>query len=151
MAWFANYVPPGPNHTQVLSGVASDSTASTTKPVIVPVAVDPASGAVLTGWRERLDQINDAVTAYAFGYNPTYISTATTTVVKTGSGVIGSVTVTGGAAGTIVIYDNTAASGTIIASFDSTAALATYLRDKTFTTGLTIVTSAATKITVAWR
>lgn len=102
------------------------------------------------GIGEYLNEL-DIVTNKPFGNNPTYISTATTTVVKTGSGVIGSVTVTGGAAGTIVIYDNTAASGTIIASFDSTAALATYLRDKTFTTGLTIVTSAATKITVAWR
>lgn len=78
----------------------------------------------------------------------TYISTATTTVVKTGTWVLHTIVVQGGTAGTIIGYDNTAASGTILFSFDSTNALNTYTFDQEFVNGLTIVTSAATKLTV---
>lgn len=84
-------------------------------------------------------------------FNDTYISTATTTVVKTGAGLLHTIIVNGGTTGTIIIYDNTAASGTIIASFDSTAALNTYTFNCSFATGLTVVTSAATKVSVNWR
>lgn len=80
--------------------------------------------------------------------NSTYISTATTTVVKSGSGLLHCITVMGGTAGTIIVYDNTAASGTILASFDSTNALATYLFDVIFSIGCTVITSAATKLGV---
>lgn len=84
-------------------------------------------------------------------FTPTYISTATTTTIKTGSGFLHTIVVNGGTAGTIIVYDNTAASGTIIASFDSTNALTTYTFDCTFSVGLTIITSAATKLTVTSR
>lgn len=80
-----------------------------------------------------------------------HISTATTTTVKTGSGLLHSIVVQGGTAGTIIVYDNTAGSGTIIASFDSTNAIASYVFDCTFATGLTVVTDAATKLTVNYR
>lgn len=79
----------------------------------------------------------------------TYISTGTTTVVVTGEGTLHTVTVQGGSAGTIIIYDNTAASGKIIASFDSTNAIATYTFDVAFRIGCTVITGAATKLTVA--
>jgi len=96
------------------------------------------------------DLVNDVQkTEIRDSYN--YIATATTTVIKTGAGVLHSITVNGGTAGTIIVYDNTAGSGTIIASFDSTNALATYLFDIAFATGLTIVTGAATKLTVSYR
>ena len=81
----------------------------------------------------------------------TYISTAVTTLLKTGAGVLHTITCNGGTAGTIIVYDNTTAGGTIIASFDSTNALNTYQFDVSFATGLTIVTSAATKLSVSWR
>lgn len=80
-----------------------------------------------------------------------YISTATTTVAKTGAGYLTGITVMGGTTGTITIYDNTAASGTILAAFDTTNALAHYPLNATFATGLTIVTSAATKLNVQYR
>lgn len=54
----------------------------------------------------------------------------------------------GGTAGTIIGYDNTVGSGSIIFSFDSTNALNTYTFDEEFVNGLTVVTSAATKLTV---
>jgi hypothetical protein len=84
-------------------------------------------------------------------FSTTYISTATTTTVKSGSGLLHTIVVNGGTAGTIIVYDNTAGSGTIIASFDSTNALATYTFNCTFATGLTVVTGAATKVTVNYR
>lgn len=84
-------------------------------------------------------------------YNNNYIITATTTVVKTGKGILHTITVAGGTAGTIVVYDNTAASGTILANFSSTNALQTYIFDVAFATGLTIVTSAATSVSVSYK
>lgn len=81
----------------------------------------------------------------------TVISTATTTTIKTGSGYLNNIVVTGGTTGTIVIYDNTAASSTQLANFDTTNALATYTFNCSFATGCTIVTSAATKISVSYR
>ena len=41
------------------------------------------------------------------------ITTATTTTVKTGTGILKSITVNTTAAGTIIVYDNTAGSGKI--------------------------------------
>lgn len=85
-------------------------------------------------------------------WTSTYISTATTTTIKSGTGQLGSIIVTGGTAGTIIVYDNTAASGTILASFDSTNALNEYdFKGVPFYTGLTVITSAATKLTVVSR
>lgn len=84
-------------------------------------------------------------------YSPSYISSATTTVVKTGAGFLRSITVTETAAGAITVYDNTAGSGTVIAVLKASIGERTYTFDVAFTTGLTIVTAAASKITVAYR
>ena len=49
------------------------------------------------------------------GLHPIYITTATTTLVKTGPGVVGTLAnATGLATGTVQIYDNTAASGNML-------------------------------------
>lgn len=85
----------------------------------------------------------------------TNITSATTTTIKSGQGclvaIVVNLTVAGGV---ITIYDNTAASGTKIATVTYPATL---LASQTvlpyfckFATGLTIVTSAATDITVCW-
>jgi hypothetical protein len=83
----------------------------------------------------------------AYEYRP--ITTATTTVVATGPGVLGGIHVNTTAAGTITVYDNTAASGTKIATLKASIAEGCYLRDVHYRTGLTIVTAAASDITVA--
>jgi len=80
-----------------------------------------------------------------------YITTATTTTVKSGSGFLHTITVVGGTAGTITVDDATSATTPTICAFDSTNAIATYTFDVAFTTGLTIVTSAATKLVVSYR
>ena len=97
------------------------------------------------------EDIPNDVTKVEFRNNATYISTATTTVVKTGAGLLHAVVVTGGTAGTIIGYDNTTASGTILFSFDSTNALESYQFNVSFAVGLTVVTSANTKLTVSAR
>lgn len=89
------------------------------------------------------------------GYNYTYISTATTTVVKSGAGTLKCLAINNQIANaTITIYDNTAASGNIIAAISAPAASAVkpifVPYDVNFTTGLTIVTSAAESLTVTW-
>lgn len=81
-------------------------------------------------------------------FKPTYISTATTTVVKSGTGVLGSITVGETAAGAITVYDNTAASGTIIAVLKASVAEQTFNFDAAFANGCTVVTAGASKVTV---
>lgn len=83
-------------------------------------------------------------------YNPTYIATATTTPVATGKGVLHAVNITETSVGAITIYDNTAASGTILAAFKASIAENSYVLDVAYSTGLTIVTGGASKLTVSW-
>lgn len=84
-------------------------------------------------------------------YNSTYISTATTTVVKTGAGVLKSITVGETAAGAITVYDQTSAAVPIIAVLKASVVEGTYEFNVGFATGLTIVTAGASKITVSYR
>jgi len=83
-------------------------------------------------------------------FETSYISTATTTTIKTGKGKLHSITVGETAAGAITIYDNTAASGTIISVLKSSVPEQTFVFNAVFRTGLTIVTAAASKITVSY-
>lgn len=79
------------------------------------------------------------------------ITNATTTTVKSGSGVLQKLIIGTTAAGAITIYDNTAGSGTIIAKFKSSMPEGSYAIDVAFTTGLTVVTAAASDISVVYR
>jgi hypothetical protein len=81
------------------------------------------------------------------------ITTATTTTVKSGSGVLERIVVnTAGAGSTFVIYDNTAGSGTKIASGTSATQIS-LMYNVRFSTGLTIVTASGTPadITVIYK
>lgn len=82
--------------------------------------------------------------------NATYISTATTTTVKSGRGNLVRIVVTETAAGAITIYDNTAASGTILGVLKASIVEGSYEIGCRFQTGLTIVTAGASKLTVIW-
>lgn len=118
---------------------------------IANATYNPTKAASNLALVDRLDSVNDSITTYPFGHAYNYISTATTTVVKSSAGVLARIIVNGGTTGTIIGYDNTAGSGTIIFSFDTTNALGVFGFDVAFTTGLTIVTSAATKVTIVYR
>lgn len=79
------------------------------------------------------------------------ITSATTTTVKSGAGFVHAITVNTTAAGTITIYDNTAGSGTKIATLKASVAEQTFFLNASFGTGLTIVTAAASDVTVSYR
>jgi hypothetical protein len=87
------------------------------------------------------------------GSNYTNITTKTTTVVKTGPGVLKSIIINApGTADTLTIYDNTAASGTKIGTITVTAGYQ-YTYEAAFSTGLTIVSGGTTAgdYTAIWR
>ncbi len=79
-----------------------------------------------------------------------HISTATTTVVKTREGVLRSIIVNTTAAGAITIYDNTSAAGQVIAVLKASVAEQQFDFNCVLKTGLTIVTAAASDITVTY-
>jgi hypothetical protein len=83
-------------------------------------------------------------------FTPTNIAAATTTLVKSGAGVLHSITINTTAAGTITIYDSLTAAGTKIATIKTSVVEQTFVFDCAFATGLTIVTGAASDITVNW-
>lgn len=89
------------------------------------------------------------------GYSFSHISTATTTTVKSGAGVIHTLTVNnlGTVASVTTVYDNTAGSGTAIAVINTLAGQESYVYDIAFATGLTLVTTGtvAPDITVSYR
>lgn len=89
--------------------------------------------------------------------------TASTILVKTGSGFLHSLIVTGGTAGTINVFDNIEGSGTSIAKFgdggisitglEGTAKAETFIFDIAFQTGLEIETTAvdSPRISISFR
>ena len=89
--------------------------------------------------------------------------TSLTALVKSSYGFIHALAVTGGTAGTITLYDNTEASGTIIAAFGTEAVAAngsegsvkadSYLFDIAFQTGLVVSTTAVDtpRVTISYR
>ena len=74
------------------------------------------------------------------------ILTATTTVLKTGDGHVNNLIAVGGTMGAVTIYDNTSASGTILFGPATPTAGGFIVKDIEFSTGLTVVTAAATAI-----
>jgi hypothetical protein len=83
-------------------------------------------------------------------YNYTYIASATTTQVKTGTGRLKAIIVGETAAGSIKVIDNTTGTTTNLAELKASVAEGVYEFNVSFTTGLRIVTAAASKITVVW-
>lgn len=79
-----------------------------------------------------------------------------TTLIRTGPGILHSITINdaGASSNVCTVYDGLSASGTVIATIDTAAATTpvTLLYDVQFNTGLTIViaTGTAANITVAW-
>ena len=78
-----------------------------------------------------------------------FISTNTTTVCKSNAGRLKRILNVDNA-GSVTIYDNTAASGTIIATIDTGKALGTLDFDIPFSIGLTIVTATGAKVVVVY-
>lgn len=79
------------------------------------------------------------------------ITTAATTTIKSGPGHVNSIRVAGGVLGAVTIYDNTAASGTVILPEVTPIQGQVLLENIEFSIGLTIVTAAASIISVSYR
>jgi hypothetical protein len=91
------------------------------------------------------------------GSSSTRLTANGTTVIKTGAGILRSVTITasGGSSNSLTLYDNTAGSGTVIADFNTTTSglLGQSMRlDIRFTTGLTAVlaTGSSATVVIVW-
>ena len=81
------------------------------------------------------------------------IATATTTIINAtgkGGGLV-AIVVNGGTMGAITVYDNGAASGTLVATVAVPVAGWVLPYSCKLTTGLTIVTAAATDLTVIYQ
>lgn len=85
------------------------------------------------------------------GYSPTYIATATTTLVYTGPCVLHTIVLGETAAGTISIYNGLTAGGTLIGVLKASIAENTFLFDASCDVGICIVTAGASKLTVNWQ
>lgn len=79
------------------------------------------------------------------------ITTATTTQVRTGPGVVHVISILGGTLGNVTVYDDVAGtSNPIIPTFTPAGAMSIVL-DQKFTNGLKVVTAAATLINIGYR
>lgn len=108
------------------------------------------SHVLINGLTYELTQ-NSPVASATGGYSYANSTTATTTVVKSGAGTLHSIVVNTTAAGSVTVYDNTAGSGTKIATLKASVVEGTYVYDVAFATGLTIVTAAASDVTVTYK
>lgn len=132
-----------------MSGTALMTVEDSTSTVGTRLAVQGTGGAVHTveqgiGAGEDINadtqRISDDGTA-------TYISTATTTLIATGRGVLKRIVLGETAAGTITVYDNITATGTVLAVLKASIAERTYEIGANFSVGCTIVTAGASKLT----
>ena len=78
-----------------------------------------------------------------------FIGTNATAVLKYGAGILHRITVTDNS-GTLSVYDNTAASGTVIASIDASKTVGTMEFDAAFSLGLTVVSAGTPSMTVIY-
>lgn len=108
-----------------------------------------ATAAVAETWTNPDQSLSPGVVVEGGKY--THISTQTTTVIKTGPGLLHTVCVnTGAASATATIDDAASATTPTIAVIDASAK-ACYIYDIFFTVGLTVVTAAGNAdITVSW-
>lgn len=84
-------------------------------------------------------------TPVTFGALPVLITTKTTTLLKTGPGIIADLEIQqAGSTDTILVYDGIDASGTLIGSFAAPSAGQIFLRGRSFVVGCCAVTGGTT-------
>ncbi len=127
-----------PSGTQAVSGTVSATQSGTWNVNNISGTVSLPTGAATESTLAALSN--------KFNNNYENINTNTTTVVKSGSGVLKRIVVNkvGGASNTCTIYDNTTATGTIIGTIDPVHTQMVFEYDVVFNTGLTIVTATGT-------
>lgn len=138
------------------TGVPRVSIASDNTPFHVIVDTAPTTAVTGTFWQATQPvSIAGTVSVAQGGNSFSNITTATTTAVKSGAGILHTICVNslGTVASTATVYDNTAGSGTKIATLNTLALLGCQTYDVAFSTGLTIVSTGtvAPDITVSYR
>lgn len=128
-----------PSGTQAVSGTVSATQSGTWNVNNISGTVSLPTGAAT---ESTLAALSNKFNTNSFSN----INTNTTTVVKSGSGVLKRIVVNkvGGASNTCTIYNNTSGTGTIIATIDPVHTQMVFEYDVVFTTGLTIVTATGT-------
>lgn len=118
----------------------------------VPVQLDAAANQKITlGTTIAGEDITNDVLSVRQKNSYFFMTTASTITIKSGAGFFHGLFVGGGTASTIQLFDNTAGSGTPIMTWTSTNALASYGPfDENFSTGLTIISSAAANINISY-
>lgn len=114
----------------------------------------PSGAATQTTLASVLSALQGSLTVNQAGYSGKVITTAATTKVKESSGVLHTITILGGIAGSITAYDNTKAEGTVLVPVFTLLSIGTPFTltfDSSFSNGLTIVTGAATAMQVSYR
>lgn len=107
-----------------------------------------------TGWTAgTLPTINSAYNDIEVDNAFSYVATTTagSQIIKTSRGILHAVTINSDAAGSVILYDNSACSGTKIATIESSAPHQTYFYDAIFSTGLCITTAATTDLTIMYK
>lgn len=121
-----------------------------------PEAITSTSGQLNLTLLAGEDQTNDVIVVEQGQFAYSHITTATTTDLSQSAGAfLHSVTINGGTAGAVTVYDDTTSGTTTPIAVIAAAAAATPAGTKTYnvalTAGLQIVTAAATDVTVAYR
>ncbi len=83
-------------------------------------------------------------------YNPTHLSTGSTSQVFTGKGIVRGISINTGSAVAFGVYDGLASTSTAIAIFKASAAEGMYLLDATIARGLYVTYGAGGDYTVLW-
>ena len=137
----------------VLKHTATFSTTTWADTTNLPVRIDSTNSAGTTSYTITAR----VATIYRLGQletSPRYnhISTATTTILKYGAGMLHNVILNNPTNNTITIYDNTSAAGTVIAIINPGSSATPFNLDYhvPFSTGLTIVTAGTPDITVVY-
>lgn len=113
------------------------------KKIILSLAIAFAFCSKAMAWNDQ-GQVNQ--------YNIKFSSGALTTTVKTGGGMIHTLTISGGTASTLDIYDGAQTQASLMYSFTSTNTINSYLLDGPFTSGCVVVTGGnGLKWTVTYR
>lgn len=85
-------------------------------------------------------------------YTPLNIAASGTTLVKTGTGILHTITINTTTASAITLYDSLTATGTKIGTIAASVAIgSTFTFDCAFTIGLTVVLAGNSDITVNYR
>jgi hypothetical protein len=101
---------------------------------------------------DKLDYVNDSITTHGTPHYVTTISSATTTTIANFPIVVSEIRVLGGTLGNVTVYDSPTASGTVvIPGFSPDKGQVLVGCASNFSLGCTVVTAAATFLTVTWR